>query len=97
MTTTVTAKRWVILEWTKDYNSFTKILHGDDKEWELSHIIDRTEDRDDYLECTTRNGTTYKLSRNKQGMTPLTSKIYAEISSKVLSDKNNVQIGILSL
>lgn len=93
----VVVNRWVIVEWTKDYNSFTKVLHGDDENWELSHIIDRTEDRDDYLECTTRNGTVYKLSRNKQGMTPLTSKVYADIARKVLSDNSGVHVGILSI
>ncbi len=93
----VVVNRWVIVEWTKDYNSFTKVLHGDDECWELSHIIDRTEDRDDYLECTTRNGTVYKLSRNKQGMTPLTSKVYADIARKVLSDNSGVHVGILSI
>lgn len=93
----VVANRWVILEWTKDYNAFTKVLHGTNEEWELSHIIDRTEDRDDYLECTTRNGTVYKLSRNKQGMTPLTSKVYADIARKVLSDNSGVHVGILAL
>jgi len=93
----VVVNRWVIVEWTKDYNSFTKVLHGDDENWELSHIIDRTEDRDDYLECTTRNGTVYKLSRNKQGLTPLTSKVYADIARKVLSDNSGVHVGILSI
>lgn len=92
-----TPQRWVIIEWTKDYNAFTKILHGDEENWELSHIIDRTEDRDDYLECTTRDGTTYKLSRGKQGMTTLTSKVYADISKKVLTDNNGVHVGVLAL
>jgi hypothetical protein len=93
-----TPQRWVIIEWTKDYNAFTKVLSSSDEEsWELSHIIDRTEDRDDYLECTTRDGTTYKLSRGKQGMTTLTSKVYADISNKVLVQNDGVHVGVLAL
>lgn len=90
--------RWVIVEWTKDGNSFRKALVGftNSQSWELSHIIDTIEDRDDYWEVYVRDGTMYKCMRHLQGMSPEMNKVYNDIVKKATKDKE-IMVGILSI
>lgn len=90
--------KWVMVEWTKNGDSFRKILSGfmANGTWELSHIIDNYEDMDDYYEVYTRRGTVYKLVKLNQGFTPLTAKVYKEMEQKATTDPD-VMIGVLSI